>query len=238
MDWRDEGVLLTTRRHGESAAIIEVLTAEHGLHAGLVRGGASQRMAPVLQPGTQLEVEWRGRLAEHLGNFRVEPVRSRAVHLMSDRLRLAGFNALSALLVTFLPEREPNPVLYDVTLAVIERMTLGDAWPVEYALWELELLAALGFPLDLTRCAASGTPEDLAFVSPKTGRAVSRIAARGWEDRLIPLPPAFGHGFLSPDEVPDALRLTGYFLTAHVLPNSGRQELPLARERFFRMLAG
>jgi DNA repair protein RecO (recombination protein O) len=233
MDWRDEGILLAVRPHGESSAIVETLTREHGRHSGLVRGARGSKMSPVLQPGTQLALDWRARLADHLGHFRIEPVRSRAAAIMSDRTALAGLNAIGALLVTLLPEREPNPQVYDRTVALADALAAGEwDWPAQYALWEVALLAALGFGLDLTRCGASGVTEDLVFVSPRTGRAVSHDAGDAWADKLLPLPGfLIGRGAPSIGAVREALRMSGYFLEHWACPALDRKALPEARAR-------
>ena len=238
MDWRDEGILLTVRAHGESSAIIETLTRDHGRHAGLVRGGKGARLAPALQPGTQLALEWRARLAEHLGHFRIEPVRSRAAAIMADRAALAALNAIGALLVTLLPEREPNEPVYHGTVALAD--ALAEAawdWPARYARWELDLLTALGFGLDLASCGATGATEDLAYVSPRSGRAVSHEAGGAWADKLLPLPGfLIGPGAPTIGAVREALRLTGFFLEHRACPALGRDALPEARGRPGRLL--
>ena len=238
MDWRDEGILLAVRPHGESSAIIETLTREHGRHAGLVRGGKGARLAPALQPGTQLALEWRARLAEHLGHFRIEPVRSRAAAIMADRAALAALNAIGALLVTLLPEREPNEPVYHGTVALAD--ALAEAawdWPARYARWELDLLTALGFGLDLASCGATGATEDLAYVSPRSGRAVSHEAGGAWADKLLPLPGfLIGPGAPTIGAVREALRLTGFFLEHRACPALGRDALPEARGRLVRLL--
>ncbi|HUF86430.1 MAG TPA: DNA repair protein RecO [Thermohalobaculum sp.] len=237
MDWREEAILLAVRPHGESGAIVEVLTRGHGRHAGLVYGGQGTRLASVLQPGAQLEVAWRARLAEHLGHFRVEPLRSRA-GIMGDRAALAGLNAVGALAVAFLPEREPNPALYDETLALADALAARAwDWPAAYARWEVSLLAALGFGLDLARCAATGATEDLVFVSPRSGRAVSRRAGSAWADRLLPLPGFLvGHGTPGIAAVREALRTTGHFLEHWACPAFERPAPPEARARLVRLL--
>ena len=238
MDWRDEGILLAVRPHGESSAIIETLTREHGRHAGLVRGARGAKLAPVLQPGTQLALEWRARLVEHLGHFRIEPVRSRAAAIMADRAALAALNAIGALLVTLLPEREPNEPVYHGTVALAD--ALAEAawdWPARYARWELDLLTALGFGLDLASCGATGATEDLAYVSPRSGRAVSHGAGGAWADKLLPLPGfLIGPGAPTIGAVREALRLTGFFLEHRACPALGRDALPEARGRLVRLL--
>ncbi len=237
MDWRDEGILLAVRAHGESSAIIETLTRDHGRHVGLVRGGKGAKLSPVLQPGTQLSLEWRARLAEHPGQLHIEPVRSRAAAIMADRTALAALNAIGALLVTLLPEREPNSEIYDRTVALADALAAGAwDWPARYAHWELALLATLGFGLDLSTCGATGVTEDLVYVSPRTGRAVSHDAGGAWADKLLPLP-AFliGRGAVSIGAVREALRLTGFFLEHRACPALGREALPEARARLIRL---
>lgn len=239
MEWREQGILLSTRRHGESAAIIEVLTPAHGRHAGLVRGGASRRMAPVLQPGAQLDLNWRARLENHIGTFVVEPVRSRAVMSMADRLSLAGLNAVCALLLFALPEREANPELYRRTENLLDLMAERDLWPLAYLHWELALLESLGFGLDLSGCAVLGRQaNDLCFVSPRSGRAVSRRGAGQWADRLLPLPACLlGQGAAPDHEISQALETTGYFLHHRLAPDLGHTPLPDARQRFVERFA-
>ena len=234
MDWRDEGILLTSRRHGESAAIVEIFTAAHGRHAGVVRGGAGRRMAPVLQPGALLAVEWSARLEEHIGAFRVDPVATRAAVLMGDRAALAALGAMTALITAAMPERDPHPELYARSRELLAGLGTAPAWPARYAAWELALLAELGFGLDLGTCAATGVREDLVWVSPKSGRAVSREAGAPWADRLLPLPGFLRDGWEAPpprEAIAAALALTGYFLEARVAPGLPREALPPARAR-------
>lgn len=226
------------RRHGESSAIIDVFTEEHGRHTGVVRGGASRRMAPVLQPGAQLDVTWRARLEDHLGSYHAEPLRSRAAAALSGRLALAGLNAVTALLAFCLPEREPHPDLYVRSERLLDLLEHEDLWPLAYLQWELALLEEMGFGLDLSACAVTGRQAGLAYVSPKTGRAVSREGAGGWADRLLPLPPVMlGQGDAGDAEILQALRTTGYFLEAHLAPSLGSQPLPEARGRLADLLS-
>lgn len=236
MDWRDEGILLSMRPHGETSAIIEVLTAGHGRHMGVVRGGASRKMAATLQPGTGLMLEWRARLDDHIGSFTVEPVRSRA-HLLADRLALAGLMAVCALLHEALPEREPHPALWWRTLELMD--ALGqEGWTADYVRWELCLLEEIGFGLDLSACAVTGATVGLAYVSPKSGRAVTVQGAGKWADRLIPLPAGLnGDGPLGLDAVVTGLRLTGYFLDRELRPVLHDRPLPEARSRLVDLLA-
>ena len=235
--WTDDAVLLSSRPFGETAVIIEVFSQDHGRHAGVVRGGASRKIAPVLQPGAQVSVTWAARLDEHLGSFRVEPVRSRAAAAMGDRLSLAGLNAVCALLVAVLPEREAHGPLYDRTTQLFDLLGRADIWPLAYLRWEQALLAEMGFALDLTRCAVTGQVEDLIYVSPKSGRAVSAAAAADWVDRMLPLPGVLrGEGDASGDEIAAALGTTGYFIENRLLRSLGDKPLPVARARLIEAI--
>jgi DNA repair protein RecO (recombination protein O) len=233
MDWQDQGTVLAMRPHGETSAIIEVFTGAHGRHAGVVRGGVSRRMAPVLQPGSDVAVTWRARLEDHIGTFTVEPLHARA-GLMADRRGLAGLNAVCALLRVAVAERDPHPVLWQASRALLDAMTGGGDWEAAYLAWEVLLLGELGFGLDLTGCAVTGGADDLAFVSPKTGRAVSRAAAGDWADRLFPLPPALTGGS---GGIPQGLAITGHFLARELAPTLGDRPLPAARARLVAMIA-
>lgn len=238
IEWRDEGAVLSMRRHGETSAIVEILTAGHGRHAGVVRGGAGRRMAPLLQPGTQLAVTWRARLEDHLGSFTVEPLRTRVADIMGDARALAGLNAVTALLSFALPEREAHPALYARSITLLDLLGHADAWPLAYLRWELALLEEMGFGLDLSRCAVTGTRDDLVHVSPKTGRAVSAEGAGAWADRLLPLPPCLlGQGPVRAEEIAEGLRTTGYFLEKWLAPALGDKPLPGARARMVERLA-
>jgi DNA repair protein RecO (recombination protein O) len=237
MEWQGTGTILSMRLHGESAAIIEVFTDTQGRHAGVVRGGASRKMAAHLQAGTQVAVTWRARLGEHIGTYSVEPIRARA-GIMADSLALAGLNAVCALTQMALPEREPQGAFWAQTMALLDAMDQGADWPPDYLRWELELLQTLGFGLDLTRCAVTGGREDLAYVSPKTGRAVGRDAAGEWAARLLPLPPVLlGQGPATPQEIAQGLQLTGVFLNRGLMPILGDKTLPAARGRLLANLA-
>lgn len=234
MDWRDEGILIGVRRHGESAALIDVFTAGHGRHAGVVRGGAGRRLAPVLQPGARLSVEWTARLEEHVGTYRVDPIGARTAIIMADRAALAALQSVAALVAATLPERDAHPELYARSLALVEALGAAPDWPARYAAWELALLAELGFGLDLGACAVNGATEDLAWVSPRSGRAVSRAAGAPWAGRLLALPGFLRDGWREPParaEVLAALALTGHFLEARVAPGLPREALPAARGR-------
>ena len=236
IEWSGEGVLLSVRRQGEAHALIEVLTEAHGLHAGLVRGGGSRRVAPILQPGAQLALTWRARLEDHLGAFTVEPIRSRAAQVMGDRLALPALNAVCALLVFALPERAPHPRLYYATLALLDALGAEPGWPAAYLAWERLLLEETGFGLDLSSCAVTGAAEGLAYVSPRTGRAVSQAGAGAYADRLLPLPAALMGRDGELTEVLEGLRVTGHFAEAHLAPALGDRPVPEARARLLGAL--
>ncbi|MEO0389738.1 MAG: DNA repair protein RecO [Pseudomonadota bacterium] len=238
MEWRAQGILLAVRPHGEGNAIVDVFTAEKGRHAGVVRGGGGRKLAPILQPGAQLDVAWRARLEEHLGTFVVEPVRSRAAAALGDRLALAGLNAVTALLAFCLPEREAHAQLYGRTEQLLDLLDQPDLWPLAYLRWERALLDDMGYGLDLSVCAVTGSAQDLIYVSPRTGRAVSRAGAGDWADRLLPLPPVLlDQGAGEDAEVSEALRTTGHFLSQHLAADLGDVPLPEARARFLAALA-
>ncbi len=224
------------QRHGESAAIIEVFSGLHGRHAGVVRGGASRKMAATLQPGAQLDLTWRARLEDQLGSFTVELIRARAGILLGDRLALGALTTICALCRYALPERMAYPGLYGDTVAVLD--TLGQpGWLRSYALWELGLLEATGFGLDLQQCAVTGAQSGLAYVSPRTGRAVTATGAGTYADRLLPLPAALSdsHARFDAHALTQALQLSGYFLH-HWLAEAQGRPLPEARARFLALL--
>ncbi|MGJ8626006.1 MAG: DNA repair protein RecO [Sulfitobacter sp.] len=233
MEWRDQGILLSARKHGETSSIIEMFTPTQGRHVGVVRGGTSRKVAPILQPGAQLDVVWRARLEDHIGSYSVEPVRSRAVAAMGDRLALAGLNTVTALLSFCLPEREAHAALYDRTQALLDLLGQTDVWPLAYLQWEMGLLEEMGYALDLSACAVTGATEGLCYVSPKSGRAVSLNGAGDWVDRLLPLPEVMrGEGAGSNAEIAQGFVTTGYFLEQHLAQDLGGKPLPEARARF------
>lgn len=238
MEWRDTGILLSTRKHGESAAIIEVFSPEHGRHAGVVRGGTSRKIAPILQPGAQLDVIWRARLEDHIGTFTVELQRARAGAILSDRLALAGLSAVVALLAFCLPERELHPGLYRRSETLLDLLPQTDLWPLAYLRWEQAVLQEMGFGLDLSQCAVTGATEGLTYVSPRSGRAVTGAGAGRWADQLLPLPPCLlGRGDAPDAEILTALGTTGHFLEHQLAPQLRGQPVPTARGRFLDALA-
>lgn len=236
MEWRAEGTVIARRQHGETAVIIDVLTAEHGRHAGLVPGGASRKRAAMLQPGSRLDLRWRARNDDQLGHFTVEPVLLRS-GLLADPLALAGLNSVCALLIFALPERDPHPALVAMTEALLDAMEAGEDWGDGYLRWEMRLLDEMGFGLDLSSCAVTGARDGLAYVSPKSGRAVSREGAGEWVDRLLPLPATMGGaGDNRGDGLSEGLAITGHFLESRLAAELVGRALPAARGRLIRRL--
>ena len=229
MQWTDDGIVLGVKRHGEANAILELMTHGHGRHLGLVRGGFGSRLRPVLQPGNSVSAAWRARLDEHLGNYTVEGLRLRAASYFSAPHAIYGVTHLAALM-RLLPERDPHTGLYEALDAILDQ--LDDPAPAAPMVvrFELRLLSELGFGLDLEQCAATGASGDLAYVSPKSGRAVSRTAGEPWADKMLRLPAFLRQHDAIPSghDLADGFALTGYFLTRHVLEARG---LSLGDER-------
>ncbi len=238
MQWSDDGFVISARKHGETAAIVSLLTREHGRHGGLVRGGAGRRQRGTLQIGNLVRATWRARLAEHLGNLTCELTGAHAAGLLDHKLPLLALGAASVLLDTALPERAPHPEVFEQFATLVEALA-EPGWQARYGRWEVDLLGALGFGLDLGECAATGASEGLAYVSPRTGRAVSAEAGEPYRDRLLALPPFLIDRESGADarQLLDGLTLTGHFLATHVFAPDGRK-LPAARIRLVDAIAG
>ncbi|KAB2912179.1 MAG: DNA repair protein RecO [Hyphomicrobiaceae bacterium] len=237
MHWSDEGVILSVRPHGEAGAVLELFTRQHGRHLGLVHGGRSRKLRPVLQTGNHIEAEWKARLADHLGHYTVELRRGFAAEVMDEPAALAAMTSITAL-TRLLPERDPHPNLFEVTLFVLGYLDDREVWPALLVRWELVLLEELGFGLDLSSCAATGRTDDLFYVSPKSGRAVSAEAGAPYKDRLLPLPPFLrgaSGGMVTAGDVADGLALTGHFLDVRVL-RPRELAMPDARNRLLSYL--
>jgi DNA repair protein RecO (recombination protein O) len=236
MQWTDEGVVLGVKRHGETSVILELMTQERGRHLGLVRGGSGTRLRGVLQPGNSLHATWRARLDEHLGHYVVEGISLRAAGFLTEAHAVHGVTHLSAL-CRLLAEREPHARIYGALEDILDKIEDPFSAATLIARFELAFLAELGFGLDLEVCAATGTTTDLIYVSPRSGRAVSRSAGEEYRDKLLRLP-AFLH---ADDEVPsaadlaDAFALTGFFLERHAFEPRGLPISP-ARARFIAAL--
>lgn len=219
MEWTDQGIVLSVRRHGEGAAIVSLFTPEHGRCSGLVRGGAGKALRGVLMPGNRVQARWRARLADQLGTFVCEPVSADAAGLLVDKCRLACLSSACAVAEAGFAERESHPVAYRGFLGLLGALARpGDGWAADYVRWEVGVLAELGYGLELGHCAATGRNDQLIYVSPKSGQAVSASAGEPYRDRLLPLPGfvAGGEGASSPADIAAGLRLTGYFLARHV----------------------
>ncbi|MGH6800245.1 MAG: DNA repair protein RecO [Methylocella sp.] len=238
MEWRDDGLIIGTRKHGETSLIVEAMTRAHGRHFGLVRGGRSKRMQPLLQPGNHAELVWRARLDEHLGTFSVEPVKLRTARLMASAEALHAVCHVAALL-RLGPERDPHPALYETAMRIAGGIDRPEILAPLIVRFEAEILAQMGFGLDLQKCAATGTTNDLVYVSPKSGRAVSKASGEPYKARLLPLP-AFlrckiAPEDLSPADIRDGFRLTGFFLLRNLFGPRG-QTLPEARGAYLAEL--
>ena len=236
MEWRSDGILLATRKHGETSLIIDTFCPKHGRYLGVVKGGTSRKFAPILQVGAQLDLTWRARLQDHLGSFKVELVRARIVNAMSDRVLTAGLMAVSTILSGVLPERQAYDEFYRTTEDLLDLLNQPDIWPLAYLHWELELLTVLGYGLDLSKCAVSGNTDNLRYVSPRTGRAISEDSAAEWAPKLLHLPPIILKGPDSADGILDGLKLTGYFLTKKVLNELSVKSPVAERQRFIDLL--
>lgn len=231
MEWSDEGIIVATRRHGETSIIVELLTKHHGRHGGMVRGGRSKRYRPLLQLGNKVEANWRARLPEHLGHYNLDGLQFRAALIMEEPGRLLALQS-TCVLIGLIAEHEPHERLYEATDLLIDCLAGGEHWQAMLVQWELGLLAELGFGLDLTSCAATGVRDNLIYVSPKSGRAVSAKAGEPYKDKLLALPSfLIGQNERSADEVDlqAGLRLTGYFLEKYLFAPTG-DPLPNVRQ--------
>jgi DNA repair protein RecO (recombination protein O) len=237
MDFSDEGILISAKPLGEANTIAELLTAGHGRHLGLVRGGRSRKMRPLMQLGNRLSVTWRARLSDHLGGFNVEMLEPHAARVLDDQVALAAIGSLTGL-AKHLPERDPHPQLYYGALEVLGALDDVKVWPALLVRWEMLLLQDLGFGLDLSECAATGTDADLIYVSPRSGRAVSRDAGQPYCDRLLKLPRFLLEEAAAPTaaDVLAGFTLTGHFFERDVLSPHGLT-LPSARTRLIELLA-
>lgn len=230
MDFADDAFVLAARSHGDTGAVVDLLTAEHGRRGAYVAGGASRRMRPFLQAGAQVTVDYRARTSEHLGAARLEPVGQGPSALFDDPLALIGLNAAAAVAQGALPEREPHPGAFLAFQALMAAFAVPEVWPAVFVKFEAGLLDDLGFGLDLSRCASTGTTDDLVWVSPRTGRAVSAEAGAPYSDRLLALPPFLlgAQAGLRDGDVRAGFALTGHFLEQFVF-NPLNRPLPPAR---------
>ncbi|MEM1378412.1 MAG: DNA repair protein RecO [Pseudomonadota bacterium] len=238
MQWSGEGIIIGTRKHGETSLIVELMTRERGRHLGLVRGGRSRKLQPVLQPGNRIEVNWRARLDEHLGTYTTELVESHTARLMETSHGLNGIQLIGAHL-RLLPERDPHPAMFDALTVLLEHINEPELAGPLMVRFELQLLEELGFGLNLTECAGTGTREDLIYVSPKSGQAVSRVAGAPWADKMLSLP-----SFLTAregrqctaEDLHASFKLTGFFFQRDVWGARGI-DVPPSRDVFARGVA-
>jgi DNA repair protein RecO (recombination protein O) len=237
MDWNAPAIVLDARPYGEGDAIATVMTAEHGAHRGLARGGAARGRTAIWQPGNLVQVHWVARLAEQLGSFSAELVHPAAALAMDDALELAMLSATCAVAEGTLPEREPHPRVFDGLLHLIAHLSQGAVLLSDLIRWETVVLADLGYGLDLTRCAVTGETAGLAFISPKTGRAVTAAGAGAWTSRLLRLPSFLvGGNEASRADWRDGLRLTGHFLERDAFGHY-HHPLPVARQMLYDRVA-
>lgn len=232
MEWRDEGLVIGLRRQGETSAILEAFTRDHGRHSGVVRGGRSLRLQPVLQPGNRVALTWRARLEDQLGHYIVEPLVQRAARWMGNASALYAVGVIAQWL-RVLPERDPHVRLYDLLELVFDHLDRPGLAPALVVRFELALLSELGFGLDLASCAVTGSTQDLRYVSPRTGRAVSGRAGEPYADRLLPLPRFLGLSVdetVSREELRQGFALTGHFLERNVTGPRG-EPLPAMRDQ-------
>ncbi len=241
MEWRDSAIVLSVKRHGESAVLLHVMTETHGRHAGLVPGGASRKVRGLYQPGNELMCRWRARLATQLGTFTAELVRARAAAVFDDASRLAALSSACAVVDAVLLEREPHAAIFHGLVAFLDTLAepdrLATDWGAAYVAWEIGVLRELGFGLDLSVCAVTGHTDNLCWVSPKTGRAVSASAGEPYRDKLLRLPSfLIASGDVDRAAIFDGLKLTGHFLARHGVHRDDR-ELPAARDRLVAKFA-
>jgi len=237
MEWTDEGIILGVRRHGETSTIVELMTPMRGRHLGLVRGGVSRRIKPYLQPGNSVRATWRARLDEHLGNYTIEGTVLRADRLMASAVASYCMQTLAALL-RLLPERDQHLALYDALSLIVDHLDEPSLAAPLLVRFELQLLAELGFGLDLGECAATGEANELVYVSPKSGRAVSRLAGEPWKTQLLVLPGFLnGHGAqTTAEDIVAGFTLTEFFLMRRVFEPRGAA-MPEARAAFVSAVA-
>lgn len=230
MEFEDDAFVLSARAHGETGAVVELLTERHGKHAAFIAGGASKKLRPILQAGAPVIARYRARTSDQLGSAQLEPVGEGPAALFDEPLALAGLSAAAAVAAGALPEREPHPGAYLAFQALTQALSVAEIWPAVFVRFEAGLLQELGFGLDLSKCAATGAVDDLVYVSPRTGRAVSRTAGEPYKDRLLALPPFLlsAQSRLSPGDVAAGLALTAHFLEAFIF-NPLNRPLPPAR---------
>lgn len=237
MEWEAPAIVLDAKPYGEGDAIATVMTAEHGLHRGLARGGFSRARTALWQTGNLIQARWMGRLPDSLGSLTAEPVHATAAHIMDDPLALALLRAACTMAEGALAEREPHPRVFDGLVHLLARLAAPETLLADYIRWELLLLADLGYGLDISNCAISGATAGLAWVSPRSGRAVTEDAAGVWKTRLLRLPGFLvGGNIAEPPDWRDGLALTGHFLARDAFGHH-HKPLPAARQMLYERIA-
>lgn len=240
MQWTDTAIILSTRKFGETSAVAHILTAAHGVQAGVVRGAMSKTNRGILQPGNIINATWNARLSEQLGTLKCELLTAHAAHLMNDAPRLYALTSACALIEQSLPDRHPYPQLFLMLHTFLTTLQTSEHWPEAHIFLEIEILAEAGFGLDLETCAATGTTKNLTYVSPKSGRAVSESAGAPYHEKLLPLPafllPGYKKNRVEPAEILAGLQLTGYFLENWLL-TPHKRKMPAARARYVHWMA-
>lgn len=239
MEWQDNGLIIGARRHGETSVILEAMTSAHGRHLGLVKGGRSKRMQPFLQVGNSARFVWRARLDEHLGTFSIEPTQLRTAGLLDNAEALHAIGLVAGLL-RLVAERDPHPTLCEAALLIADHLNDEDCLAELLVRFEAAILTETGYGLDLEHCAATGVTDDLIYVSPKSGRAVSKAAGEPYRARLLPLP-AFLRGAIeaprpSPADIRAGFTLTEFFLRRDLFEPRG-EALPTARGAYLAALS-
>lgn len=241
MNWTDEGLLLSVSPYGEKAAIIQVLTQGKGLHAGVIQNAFSKKMSSVLQPSSQLYLNWSSRLEEHLGSYKVDLLRSRADILLVNKLALDIFNSISSLCLSILAERDPIPVLYEKTVNFLDQIVIKKKWEFLYLDWELQLLTSIGYGLDLNKCVASGSTENLFYISPKSGKAVSKEKGFKYDKKLLRFPSILKYkkkyNDFNRSELVAGLSITGFFLKKWLTYSLQNKQTMKIRQRLIDTLS-
>ena len=241
LEFTDEALILTVDKFGEYDAIVHLFTPTYGLCRGVVKRGLTSKLRADMQPATLVQATWKARLAEHLGTITLEAKHSYAARVMHDPLKLSAVGSVTSLLACALAERDAHPELYSQSISFLQHVAANVApliWLAEYVRLELALLEQAGFGLDLERCAATGQQQDLVYVSPKSGRAVSQLAGKPYHARMLPLPKFIRDQTHLPDtfdEVRAGIALTGYFLEGRLLPALHRHP-PALRTHFVQLL--
>ena len=237
-EWTDKAIVISVRPHGEANAVVNLLTEERGRHAGLVQAGLSRKNKNIVMIGNLVQADWRARLADQLGTVKLEPISTSSATYLDDPIKLAGLGAICALLETSLPEREPQPMIWQSTNALLDILTLSEdqSWLQYFIRWELGILAGTGFGLALDRCAVTGATVGLAYISPKTGHAVTEAAAGTFKDRLLSLPSFLGGTEILEEEIQAGLSITSHFLRKHIFDLMNK-DLPPARQRLERLIS-